>query len=94
MKPDGFAVEGSDCNDLLPDVFPKQSAFFPSGYAVGAGVSFDYDCSRTEEPDTSQLGAAVPQCPGLLANCGAALPGFKSTGRSGPGVKACAAARS
>jgi hypothetical protein len=79
-----WTSKGGDCNDDDPSVFPQQSGYESSGYAVGAGVSFDYDCSGQEQPDPSQLGAA-PACSGLaLLNC--AGSGFVNTNRTGPGV--------
>ena len=39
----------SDCADFDANVRPNQTAFFTSGYASGAGTSFDYDCDGLTE---------------------------------------------
>ncbi|MEZ4372365.1 MAG: hypothetical protein R3B07_16180 [Polyangiaceae bacterium] len=86
-KPDGkFAEHGGDCNDDNPDVFPGQTNYFAQPYQTGAGAqSFDYDCSQSEEGDSSQYGAAPNNCTVLMAGgCGG--QGFVPTGRSGGGI--------
>jgi hypothetical protein len=52
---DGQQAEpcGADCNDDNDDVFFGQPDFFPAPIPVSGG--FDYDCSREEERDPSQL---------------------------------------
>jgi len=78
-----WVAKGGDCNDDDPSVFPQQSDYKSSGYAVSGGVSFDYDCSGQEQPDPAQQGA--PACGSLLVvNC--AGSGFANTNRTGAGV--------
>ncbi|MGE0322707.1 MAG: hypothetical protein AB7S68_10405 [Polyangiaceae bacterium] len=86
-KPDGkFAEHGGDCNDDNQDVFPGQTKYFAQPYQTGAGAqSFDYDCSQTEEGDSSQYGAAPNNCTVLMAG-GCAGQGFVPEGRSGGGI--------
>ena len=76
-----WVLLGGDCNDDDALVSPKQTDFKSVGYAVTAGVSFDYDCSGQEQADPTALGAA-PVC-NLLACSGS---GFAGTGRTGVGV--------
>ncbi len=45
----GWVTDATDCFDGSADVHPGQSAFFEKGYTKGGVVSFDYDCSGSEE---------------------------------------------
>lgn len=84
--PEGsYAEQGGDCNDDAEDVFPGQTQFFGEGYATASGtLSFDYDCSMSEEGDPSQYAAAPPNCTLLMAG-GCKGQGFVPTNRGGAG---------
>ena len=78
-----WARRAGDCDDSNAAVNPD-AGFGGEGYDAKNGLSFDYNCDGTEEPDTSQYPAA-PNCTGFnLGNCRGA--GFAPTSRSGPGV--------
>ncbi len=77
-----WVKQGGDCNDDNAAVFPMNPDFYGQGYTTsGNTLSFDYDCSGTEEIDPGAKGAA-PQCNGL--SCSGS--GFQATSRSGSGV--------
>jgi hypothetical protein len=79
-----WVTTGGDCNDDNKAVFPDATTSSDEGYVLsGGGVSFDYDCSGTEELDAGQLGAA-PAC--SILSCSGS--GFQSTDRSGQGQNA------
>jgi hypothetical protein len=79
-----WATLGGDCNDANERVFPGQSAYFGAPYSVSGGVSFDFDCNGSEDPDSTQEGPS-PNCAGLsLLGCSGS--GFATTGRAGAGV--------
>ena len=86
----GYVTNDEDCRDDLPEVRPNQAAFFRVGYPIsGDTVSFDYDCSKTEEPSPeNETLEPAPTCGGLgLVNCMGSgfLPAEPS--REGPGVE-------
>lgn len=85
----GFATEGDDCNDAEPDVFPGQIEFFVAGYEAAPGIiSFDYDCSGSEEPGPDvRFVAALTDCPQRMPLCGADI-GYRvpANPREGDGV--------
>lgn len=85
-RPEGnFAEQGGDCNDDAKVVFPGQTQYFGEAYATGSGaLSFDYDCSMSEEGDPSQYGGAPANCTVLMAG-GCAGQGFVPTNRAGAG---------
>lgn len=80
--PTGWAAQAGDCADDVASVFPGQTAFFGAGYAVGSGVSFDFDCDGQESGDDTQADVA-PNCSADVA-CDA--EGFLATTRTGAGV--------
>jgi hypothetical protein len=84
----GRWVEASgDCNDGNADVHPEQKAFFGTPYArTGGDPSYDYDCSGSEEPDTTQ--PLAPTSCGLLALALCDGSGYVSTARTGAGTNA------
>jgi hypothetical protein len=88
-----WVTADGDCNDDDSRVFPGQTTFFPTGYAspspAPAGVSFDYDCTSGEEPESAR-DAEVPTCGTLLGTgLGCSGSGFEpaSPARSGVGVE-------
>jgi hypothetical protein len=80
--PNGWASQGGDCADDVASAFPGQTAYFAEGYAVGAGVSFDFDCDGQESGDGSQADVA-PSC---SDDAGCDAEGFLDTARTGAGV--------
>jgi hypothetical protein len=82
-----WTTKPGDCNDDNPDVHPEQTQYFSLGYVTtSGGLSFDYDCSGSEQSDPSQYGGA-PSCGGLsLGNCSG--QGYVATSRTGPGLNA------
>lgn len=97
---EGWVERGDDCFDAVPtqqnraaEVHPDQTAFFATGYPLpgeqSGEVSFDYDCSLQEEPDTvnnPKLGAFVT-CSGGNPGSGCSDKyGIVPEDRSGPGV--------
>ena len=91
----GWVTIAGDCFDAQPtlsnsadQVHPGQTGYFFVGYPNGArprGISFDYDCTGTEEADPTNVpfGAAPNDC-GLLVLCAAS--GFRPDERDGIGV--------
>ncbi|MEJ2683418.1 MAG: MopE-related protein [Candidatus Sulfobium sp.] len=49
--PDGYTINGDDCNDNNAQVFPGQTAYF----TVPADGNFDYDCNRQEELELTDV---------------------------------------
>jgi hypothetical protein len=93
--PEGFVTVGGDCFDAVPTtidradrVHPGQEDFFITGYhpdpSVFSVVSFDYDCSGTEDPDPENDfgGNDAPDCGEFSVPC-AARAGFELSGRTG-----------
>jgi hypothetical protein len=86
----GWVSTPGDCRDDLSDVFLGQSRYFGMSYPEPShadGVSFDFDCDGTEEPDpTNMTLAPVPDCRGLSVTCNEQgyLP--VDPGRSGSGI--------
>lgn len=83
-----WALEGGDCRDDQASVHPRQLEFFATGYAdptrpEAGNVSFDYDCTVTEEaaPNT----APAPACNEALTCEGTGYVPV-SPARLGPGV--------
>jgi hypothetical protein len=100
----GFAREGGDCHDAPStmrdpsgDVFPGQTRFFTVGYPGPNGVSFDYDCSGSEEADPGPEFVSAPtdcEARGVLS-CSQVIEGYLALGdaRSGPGVSSLCGTR-
>ncbi len=64
----GWVSQPGDCRDDLATVFPGQIEFFLLPFVeelAPGGISFDYDCSGTEEPAPGTNLAALPDCSGL-----------------------------
>lgn len=84
----GWVLDGTDCRDDLAEVNPGQREFFDTGYQTPGGVSFDYDCTRAEEPSpNNNTNDEAPACGGLGATCvGSGFLPASDTPRQGPGV--------
>jgi hypothetical protein len=86
-KPEGGAWVRTpgDCYDGDARVHPGQSTYFGTPYSPGSGiVSFDYDCSGTEDPNPAH--ARFAGCGALsLALC-EATKGYASGPRAGSGI--------
>ena len=89
-----WSAEGGDCRDDLATVRPyKQGMPNPPAYSgVGypannlpQGVSFDYDCSGTEEADPTNAYGAEPECGGPLSCSGVGYIAANPS-RQGPGI--------
>ena len=91
----GWVTRGGDCHDVVSgtfdrpeDVHPGQSQYFFVGYPDATqprGISFDYDCSLSEDadPGNTPLGLAL-DCNQLGNDC--AGSGFVPAERGGPGI--------
>lgn len=78
-----WVTNSDDCYDSSNLVYPDAPDYHDEGYPLpGGGVSFDYNCSGSEEPAPNQS-LAAPNCTLLTACSGS---GFNSTGRTGSGV--------
>ena len=73
----GWSTVGGDCRDDLPEVrpaprgSPNPPAYSGMGYPDAnrpGGISFDYDCSGTEDADPANPHGANVDCP-LLLTC-------------------------
>jgi hypothetical protein len=80
--PNGYVAVGGDCNDGNPNVFPGQTRYFATGYAVGSTVSFDYNCDGVETP---QVG--FTKFVGCAADCSASGYNLPQPTRQGPGIE-------
>jgi len=83
-----WALEGGDCRDDLRDVHPRQTTFFEVGYPdatrpEAGNVSFDYDCSTSEDLEGST--APAPACDELLTCAGSGYVAVNPV-RTGSGV--------
>lgn len=85
-KPPGrWARNSGDCNDGNAFVYPGQTRYFGTPFAVpGGGVSFDYNCANGEEGDPLQQ-KAPPNC-GLLSLALCDAVGYAITPRTGLGL--------
>ena len=68
----GWVTAAGDCRDDIAEVFPGQTEFFRDSYIdapSAGGVSFDYNCDRTESPEV--LEPPPPDCTTILLglNC-------------------------
>ncbi len=76
--PPGTVADSSDCCDSVADARPDQTAWFAADYTCGAGPTFDYDCSGTEEPRWAEHGEcrreAGGTCTSILGWQGATTP--------------------
>jgi hypothetical protein len=88
----GWVEIAGDCRDDIVDVHPGQLEFFGTGFPdplQPGGVSFDYDCSNTEETAISNSPAvAAKNCQGLsLLGLACEGSGYQKTAREpGAGV--------
>lgn len=83
-----WVTNASDCWDDDDRVHPNQLTYFGSGYAnptAPAGVSFDFDCSGTEEHDAN-IYKQDPNCGGIIALGTCNTSGYAPTARTGQGV--------
>jgi hypothetical protein len=86
--PGRWALATGDCDDDEPAVNPGQKKYFGVGYPRPDNtISFDYDCSGTEEPNPQQTIGG--DC-GLLnlALCSAQSGYETNNGRMGIGINA------
>jgi hypothetical protein len=89
-----WATVGGDCRDDLPAVKPFKAgspdnpAYSGTGYSdpnQPQGVSFDYDCSGTEDADPSNSYGVEPDCSNVL-NCTGVGYVAVNPSRTGPGI--------
>ncbi|HEX3597272.1 MAG TPA: hypothetical protein VHU80_19320 [Polyangiaceae bacterium] len=84
--PGRWALATGDCDDDEPAVNPGQKKYFGVGYPrPDSTISFDYDCSGTEEPNPQQTTAG--DC-GLLNLVCTSSSGYETNQRSGVGINA------
>jgi hypothetical protein len=85
----GWVGVAGDCRDDLIAVHPNGG---PSGAGYvdsnePQGVSFDYDCSGSEEPDPTNIpSGAAPSCAGLADILACSSAGYVATARSGSNI--------
>jgi len=93
----GWATVAGDCLDAVPtsllpagDVHPGQGRYFANGYADSSKpgqISFDYDCSSSEDADPgNDPSRATEGCGVVSFACGE--NGFIPTARAGSGINA------
>lgn len=87
----GWVPQAGDCHDGNALVHPGQTEFFGVPYADPNGpsrVSFDYDCSDTDDADpTNSPSTAAPACLEIADTAECAGSGYVSGTREGPGIE-------